>query len=97
MQARKKSRIFTWPIRVLSFLRPARGGFKQISPAGIRQKRFSSIFSLKDTGDGPMIGEMISASIVLDPALIGEFYGRFRLVHPQAEQRMVESMRRYGQ
>ena len=44
-----------------------------------------------------MTDEMNSTSIVLDPALIGEFYGRFRLVHPQAEQRMVESMRRYGQ
>ena len=44
-----------------------------------------------------MTDEVSSASIVLDPALIGEFYGRFRLVHPQAEQRMVESMRRYGQ
>ena len=39
-----------------------------------------------------MTDEVSSASIVLDPALIGEFYGRFRLVHPQAEQRMVETI-----
>jgi len=97
MQKRKKGAVFTWPIRTLSFLRPPRGGFKQISPAEIRQKRFSSIFLLRNTGNGPMTDEMNSTSIVLDLALIGEFYGRFRLVHPQAEHRMVESMRRYGQ
>ena len=44
-----------------------------------------------------MIEDKSLASIVLDPTQIGEVYGRFRLVHPQAEHRMVESMRRYGQ
>lgn len=33
----------------------------------------------------------------LELARIGESYGRFRLVHPQAERGMLESMRRYGQ
>ncbi len=44
--------------------------------------------------DGLDIG---SAPFELELARIGQGYGRFRLVHPEAERRMVESMRRYGQ